>query len=75
MTRMGQYSGAPFQGLRKVTQGDPFSPTILNRVVDVTLQYLVTLVAGEEAGPDNFGHAVLWLVALSYADGGLLSSL
>ena len=32
----------------------------------------VTLVAGEEAGPDGFGPAVQWMATFFYANDGLL---
>ena len=33
----GGYYGTAFQGLRRVKQGDPLSPTILNVVVDAVV--------------------------------------
>ena len=37
------------------------------------IRYWVTLVGGEEAGPDGFGWVFQWLASLFYADNGLLA--
>ena len=50
-----------------VTQGGPSAPTIFNIVVDAVCNR-VTLVAGEEAGPESFRQTVQWMAALLYAD-------
>ena len=39
LERAGGYYGAAFKGARGVTQGDPFSPTILNVVADAVLRH------------------------------------
>ena len=40
MARTGGYYGKGFKGERGVTQGDPFSPTIFNMVVDAVVRML-----------------------------------
>ena len=47
VARVGGYYGAEFQGARRVTQGDPLSPTIFNVVVDVVVRHWVTGVITE----------------------------
>ena len=43
-------------------------------VVDAVIFHRVTLVTGEETGPDGFGRAIQWLAVFFYADDGLLAS-
>ena len=43
-------------------------------VVDEVIRHWVTLVVGEEVGPDGFGQAVQWLAKFLYANYDLLSS-
>ena len=73
VSRAGYYYGISFKRHQGVTQGDPLSPTIFNMVVDVLIHHWVTLVAGEEAGPDGFVWVVQWLVAFFYTDDIFLS--
>ena len=48
-SRSGGYYGTAFQGERVLTQGDPFSPTIFNVVMDAVVQNWVTvMVEGAE---------------------------
>ena len=46
VTWTGRYYGAPFQGLRRVTQLNLLSPTILNIVVDAMILHWVTIIVG-----------------------------
>ena len=39
VAQAGRYYGTEFWGERGVTQGDPFSPTIFNVVVDAVVQH------------------------------------
>ena len=64
VTRTGSYYSTLFKGHRGVTKGDTISPTIFNMVVDSVICHWVTLVAGEEAGPDGFGQAFQWMAVL-----------
>ena len=64
VARAGGYYGTALQGAHGVTQGDPLSPTIFNVVVDSVIRHWVTVVVGEEAGPEVFGISVQWLMAL-----------
>ena len=59
----GKYYGTPFQVLRRVLQGGPLSPTILNMLVYVVIWHWVALVTGEESVPERFGKTVHWLEA------------
>ena len=43
-------------------------------VVDAVIRHWVMLVAGEEAGPDNFRQEFQWLAALFDADDGFITS-
>ena len=43
-------------------------------VVDAAIRYWVTLVAGEETGPEGFGRVVQRLAAFFYNKDGLLAS-
>ena len=48
----GGYYGTAFQGVRRVTQGCPISPTIFNVVVDAVVHnwVKVVIVGAEERG-------------------------
>ena len=49
VARAGGYYGTAFQGARRVTQGDPLSPTIFNVVMDAVVRHWVTgVIAGAE---------------------------
>ena len=58
VARAGRYGRTLFKGHIRVTQGDTISPTIFNMVFDVVINYWVTLVARDEAGPYGFGRSV-----------------
>ena len=70
----GGYYGAAFKGERKVTQGDPLSPTIFNVEVDVVVLHLVTgvIVDAEERG--KLGKEGRHQAALFYSDDGMVAS-
>ena len=72
--RSGRYYGTLLKGHQSVTQGSPLLTTIFNLVLYAVICHRVTLVAGEEAGPDDFGWAIQWPKALFYADNGILAS-
>ena len=59
--RSGRYYGTLLKGHQSVTQGSPLLTTIFNLVLYAVICHRVTLVAGEEAGPDGFGWAIQWL--------------
>ena len=63
--RVGGYYGTAFQGARGLTQGDLFSPTIFNVVVDAVVRHWVTgvIVGVEERfepGKEGRHQAVLF---------------
>ena len=58
VAQAGRYCGTPFNVHLGFTQGVPFSPTILNSLMDSVIYHWVTLVVVEEAGPEGFGLAV-----------------
>ena len=68
VNRVGRYYATPLKGHRGVTQGDTISPTIFNMEVDAVIYHWITLVVGEEAGPDGFRRAIQWMTALFYAN-------
>ena len=74
VARVGCYYGTLFQGYREFTQWYPLSPTIFNIVLNTVTCRWISIVAKEEAGPEGFRWAVQWLVALFYADNGILYS-
>ena len=55
VARVGRYYGTHLKGHQEVTQWVLLSPTILNMLFDVVIRNWVTMVTGEEAGPDGFG--------------------
>ena len=63
VNRTGKYYVNPFQVLRRVTHRGPLSLTLFNTVVDAGIWHWVTLVTGEESGPERFRKAVQWLTA------------
>ena len=69
----GQLLRVGFKGARRVTQGDPLSPTIFNVVVDAVVQHWVQ-VMGEgveeqgERGKEDRHHNDLF-----YADDGIVA--
>ena len=71
----GHYRPA-FQSHRRVTQGDPLSPTNFNMVVDAVIYHWVTVVGGhqEGAGQEGLGTTIQALSALFYADDGFVAS-
>ena len=72
VARAGSYCVNPFKGNPGVTWGYPFYPTIFNTIVYAVISHWVALVAGEEKGTDGFRRAMQWLMALFYADDGIL---
>ena len=64
ISRSWRCYGAPFKGSRGVAQGYLLSPTRFNMVVDAVICHLVTVVAGEDTGPEGFGRALQKLVTL-----------
>ena len=60
----GRYFGTPFKGYRRVTQGDPLSPTILNMGAYAVIRHWVALVVGEEVELERIGKAVQRIAAL-----------
>ena len=58
VSRTESYYGTQLMGHQRVTQWDTISPTIFNMVFDVVINYWVTLVARDEAGPYGFGRSV-----------------
>ena len=73
VAREGHYYSNPFKDRQEVNHGYPLSPTIFNMVVDAVIWYWVTLVTGEEEGPNGFGWATQWMAAFFYANDGLLT--
>ena len=75
LERVGQYYRTPFKVHWGVTHPPlPPLPIIFKMVVDTVIFHWVTLISGEEVGPDGFGWAIQWLAVLFYADNGLLPS-
>ena len=71
--RAGSYYRTAFQGARRVTQGDPLSPTILNVVVDeVVRHWLTVMVEGSEEWGEC-GQEGRHQAALFYVDGGMVA--
>ena len=58
------YYNTPFKFHQGVTQGGPLSLTIFNMVFGAFICHWVTIVLGEEAGPDGFRRSTQWLAAL-----------
>ena len=52
-SKAGGYYGPAFQSHRRVTQGEPLSPTIFNVVVDSIIQKYVTVVGVIRRAPDR----------------------
>ena len=62
---------------KELLRGHPYgtnTPTIFNVVVDALIRHWVTVMDGEEAGPEVFGQSLQWLAEIFYADDGLLAS-
>ena len=51
--QVGGYYGLPFRSERVMPQGDPFSPTIFNVVVDAVVHHWESLVAGSTGSDSN----------------------
>ena len=74
LDQAGRYYGAPFNGSKGITQGNPLSATIFNSVAYTVILHWETVVVGEEAGPDGFVRSVQTLVMIFYVDDGFLAS-
>ena len=74
VAKVGRYFGHPFKGYRRVTQGEPLSPTIFNMVVDAVIRHWVTVVTSTEAGMGGLGLTIVDLAAYFYADDGFVVS-
>ena len=70
---IGELLRNPIQGPQRGHPGGSSTPYHLKMVIDAEIPHWVTLVAGEDAGPDGFGQAVQCVVALFYADDCLLA--
>ena len=75
VARQGGFYGEPFKAERGVTQGDPFSPTGFNVLVDAIVRYWLfrTLADGSER-TTGFGVSVKERLCAFYADDGLLAA-
>ena len=56
--KAGKLFGCPFNTERRVTHGDPVSPTIFNIVVDAVVRSDVLEVCGPQEAQHGFGWAV-----------------
>ena len=74
VSQAGRYYIALSKGCQGFAQGDPISPTIFNMELESVIWHWLTVVTGEEAGPEVFGSEFQWLAALFYADNGILVS-
>ena len=68
VARAGGYYGDAFKGAQGVTQGEPFSPTIFNVVVDAVVRQWVTMGLDESEKRGERGKEGSHQAALSYAD-------
>ena len=58
VSRSRKYYITPFKEYIRFTQGCPISPTIFNIVVGAVICHWVTVMAGEDEGPERFSRAV-----------------
>ena len=71
--RSGGYYGAAFKGERRVTQGNPLSPTLFNVVVDAVVRHcLEDLQAAKEEKDVEGGEG--HFSAVFYADDGMVGA-
>ena len=73
VARAGSYYGKGFKGERGVTQGDPFSPTIFNVVVDAVVRHWLQLATQETERQGERGREGRHQAALFYADDGIIA--
>ena len=69
---LGNY-GRSFKAYRGVTQGGPLSPKIFNFVVDAVVRELLRVSLGEDEARDGVGERFREIIAIFYADDGLLA--
>ena len=74
VTRVGGYYGTASKGERRVTQGDPLSPTIFNVVVDAVVPHWVTGVIADVEEWGELGKEGGDQAALFYADNSMVAS-
>ena len=67
------YYRPPFKGHRRVTRGEPLSPTIFNLVVDTIIRHWVTVVAAIEVGMELIILLILDLTEYFYSENGLFA--
>ena len=73
--RQSGYYGSVFTPTRGCTQGDVVSCTIFNVVCDAVVRYWLSVVCDDNTIPnEGVGHNVRDLIALFYADDGLIAS-
>ena len=70
----GGYFGPPFKGYHGVTQGDPLSSTVFNRVVESIVRNLEMVAAPKKSRAEGLGEMIQELKGFSYADDELVSS-
>ena len=72
--RAGGCYGEPLQTRRGVTQGGPFSPRILNTMVDGVVQEWLRRTIGDGAMTVRVGEEIRQFLAAFYANNGLVQS-
>ena len=72
--RAGGYYGTTFRGERRVTQGDPPSPTIFNVVVNAVMKNWVAVKVGGAEGQGKRGQDGRHQAAIFYAENGMVIS-
>ena len=75
VARAGGYYREAFKGARRVTQGDPLSPTIFNVVVDAVVRHWIDVLVAETAEKGETGREGRHQSAVFYADDGVVVSL
>ena len=63
----------PFNAYRGVTQGGPLSPKIFNFVVDAVVRELLRVSLGEDEARNGIGERFREIIAIFYANDGLLA--
>ena len=74
VARSGRYYVADLKGDQVVTQGEPLSPTILNVVVDMVVQYWVAVMVEGSEDKGECGQEVRNRNSLLYADYVMVAS-